>query len=95
MRRQLARELWIELRLDLANALGERRLDWRDDIDTRPRSPSSGRSIRRGVPRPDRHRLLSAIAPGNIDMRRAIPPLTPREMEPDSSTSSILLPGCE
>ena len=51
--------------------------------------------LRRGFSRLRSHRLLSAIAPGNISIRRAMPPLAPREMEPDKKTSSILLPGWE
>ena len=77
------------------NERGERRLERRDDVDARPRPPSSGWILRRGLSRLRCHRLLSAIAPGNISIRRAMPPLAPCEMEPDKKTSSILLPGCE
>src|SRR4051812_19270285 len=95
VRRHLARQLRVEPGLHIANEARERLLERRDDVDARPRPPSSGWIVRRGFSRLRRHFPLSAIAPGNISIRTAMPPLAPREMEPDNKRSSILLPGCE
>jgi len=43
VRRHEPRELWIETGLNFADQSSERRLEWGDDVDARPRPPASGR----------------------------------------------------
>ena len=61
VRRHESRELRIEASLNLSYQGGERRLERRDDVDTRPRPPSTGRFCR-GPTRLSLHRMLGAMA---------------------------------